>query len=439
MITDLLITLLLVFLNGFFVSAEFAIVKLRASQVEIKANQGNPLGAYAKNINSHLDRYLSATQLGITLASLGLGWIVESVVSKIVIDFFHLINQPLNPVDAHAISFPIAFITITVLHIVFGELAPKSVAIIYPLQTTLSVSLPLHIFYTICRPFIWFLNGFANLIVRAIGIDPAKTADIHTEEELRMILTESEEGGAIKQSEHELIQNVFEFDDRVVRQILIPRNKIAAIDAESTREELISKVIDEGYSRMPVYQETLDNVIGVIYTKDLIKVLYEKNYKGVDELLRPAFFVPMNKRINDLLREFQTQHIQMAIVTNEFGGTSGIVTMEDIIEELVGEIQDEYDDEKPPVDKKSETEFVVNATANINDVNDLLPIALPESPNYDTISGLLNYIYGRIPAVNEKRNFAGYEFTIVKRFKHSVDSVKMTVLNEDSVNEEPEK
>jgi CBS domain containing-hemolysin-like protein len=439
MITDLLITLLLVFLNGFFVAAEFAIVKVRASQVEIKANQGNPLGAYAKNITSHLDRYLSATQLGITLASLGLGWIGESVVSKIVIDFFHLINQPLNPVDAHAISFPIAFITITVLHIVFGELAPKSVAIIYPLQTTLSVSLPLHIFYTICRPFIWFLNGFANLIVRAIGIDPAKTADIHTEEELRMILTESEEGGAIKQSEHELIQNVFEFDDRVVRQILIPRNKIAAIDAESTREELISKVIDEGYSRMPVYQETLDNVIGVIYTKDLIKVLYEKNYKGVDELLRPAFFVPMNKRINDLLREFQTQHIQMAIVTNEFGGTSGIVTMEDIIEELVGEIQDEYDDEKPPVDKKSETEYVVNATANINDVNDLLPIALPESPNYDTISGLLNYIYGRIPAVNEKRNFAGYEFTIVKRFKHSVDSVKMTVLNEDSVNEDPEK
>jgi len=439
MITDLLITLLLVFLNGFFVAAEFAIVKVRASQVEIKANQGNPLGAYAKNITSHLDRYLSATQLGITLASLGLGWIGESVVSKIVIDFFHLINQPLNPLDAHAISFPISFITITVLHIVFGELAPKSVAIIYPLQTTLSVSLPLHIFYTICRPFIWFLNGFANLIVRAIGIDPAKTADIHTEEELRMILTESEEGGAIKQSEHELIQNVFEFDDRVVRQILIPRNKIAAIDAESTREELISKVIDEGYSRMPVYQETLDNVIGVIYTKDLIKVLYEKNYKGVDELLRPAFFVPMNKRINDLLREFQTQHIQMAIVTNEFGGTSGIVTMEDIIEELVGEIQDEYDDEKPPVDKKSETEYVVNATANINDVNDLLPIALPESPNYDTISGLLNYIYGRIPAVNEKRNFAGYEFTIVKRFKHSVDSVKMTVLNEDSVNEEPEK
>jgi CBS domain containing-hemolysin-like protein len=438
MITDLLLTFLLVLLNGFFVAAEFAIVKVRASQLELKANQGGASGQFSREITAHLDRYLSATQLGITLASLGLGWIGESVVARMVIQFFELINHPLNAAGAHAIALPIAFISITILHIIFGELAPKSLAIVYPLRTTLAIALPLHIFYTICRPFIWFLNGFANLILRTIGIDPKKTADIHTEEELRMILTESEEGGAIKQSEHELIQNVFEFDDRVVRQILISRNKIAAINVESTKEEVITRVIDEGYSRMPVYQDTLDNIMGVVYTKDLIKVLHEKNFKGIDELLRPAYFVPLNKRINDLLREFQTQHIQMAIVTNEFGNTAGIVTMEDIIEELVGEIQDEYDDEKPPVEKKSETEFVVNATANIGDVNDLIPIALPENPNYDTISGLLNYIYGRIPAVNEKRNFGGYEFTIVKRFKHSVDLVKMTVLNPDQVNEEPE-
>ena len=268
-----------------------------------------------------------------------------------------------------------------------------------------------------------------------MGMHSVDQAEIHTEEEIRMLLTESEEGGAIKPSEHELIQNVFEFDDRVVRQILIPRNKVSAIDVESTREEVVQKVIEEGYSRMPVYQDSMDNVIGVIYTKDLIKAQHEKNFKGVNDLIRPAFFVPLSKRINDLLREFQTQHIQMAIVTNEFGGTAGIVTMEDIIEELVGEIQDEYDDEKPPVDKKSETEYVVNAMASISDVNDLLPIALPESPSYDTVSGLLNNIYGRIPAVNEKKHFGGYEFTVVKRFKHSVDSVRMTVLNPDQVDE----
>jgi CBS domain containing-hemolysin-like protein len=273
------------------------------------------------------------------------------------------------------------------------------------------------------------------LLLKIFGLHAADHAEIHTEEELRMLLTESEEGGAIKQSEHELIQNVFEFDDRIVRQILIPRTKIAAIDVESNRDEVITRVIEEGYSRMPVYQDSLDNIIGVVFTKDLIKVLYEKNFRGINDILRPAYFVPINKRINDLLREFQTQHIQMAIVTNEFGGTAGIVTMEDIIEELVGEIQDEYDDEKPPVEKKSETEFIINATASIGDVNDLLPITLEESPNYDTVSGLLNYIYGRIPAVNEKKIYGGYEFTIIKRFKHSVEFVKMTVVNEDQVNE----
>lgn len=436
MVTDILLTLFLVFLNGFFVAAEFAIVKVRASQIEIQANSGNYLAAQAQRITSKLDRYLSATQLGITFASLGLGWIGETVVSKLVLDIFEWSGNPVSPDKAHAIAFPIAFFFITVLHIVFGELAPKSIAIIYPLRTTMSVAVPLRVFTVIFQPFIFFLNGFANLLVRAIGIDPKKTQDIHTEEELRLLLTESEEGGAIKPSEHELIQNVFEFDDRVVRQILIPRNKVAALDVELSKDEIIHRVLEEGYSRMPVYQDSLDNVVGIVYTKDLLKVVYEKNFRGINDILRPVYFVPLNKRINDLLREFQTQHIQIAVVTNEFGGTAGIVTMEDIIEELVGEIQDEYDDEKPPVEKKSELEFVVSAMASIGDVNDLLPIALPESPNYDTVSGLLNYIYGRIPAMNEKKNFGGYEFTILRRFKHSVDSVKMVVLNPDQVDGE---
>ena len=438
MIGDLLLTIFLVFLNGFFVAAEFAMVKVRASQIEIKANQGSYPSKIAKRITENLNQYLSATQLGITLASLGLGWIGESVVSQLIINLFDAAGHSLDPSRAHKIAFPIAFAAITIMHIVFGELAPKSIAILYPLRTVTSISLPMQIFYLLFRPFIWFLNGFANLVLRMCGLNLSKTQDIHTEAELRLLLTESEEGGAIGTSEHDLIQNVFEFDDRVVRQILIPRVKIAAIDVESTREEIITRVIEEGYSRMPVYKDSLDNIIGIIYTKDLLRVMHEKNMKSINQLLRPAYFIPINKRINDLLREFQTQHIQMGIVTNEFGGTAGIVTMEDIIEELVGEIQDEYDDEKPPVEKKSETEFIVNATANISDVNDVLPVELPESPGYDTVSGLLNTIYGRIPAVNEKRIYGGYEFTILKRFKHSVDSVKMVVVNEESVNEEKE-
>jgi len=436
MLSDILLTIFLVLLNGFFVAAEFAIVKVRSSQVDLKEKQGHRFATLTKNIIDNLNHYLSATQLGITLASLALGWVGESVATNFIIELVHRIGIQVNPDDVHKVAIPIAFIFITIMHIVFGELVPKYYGITNPLKTAMTVALPLRIFFVIFRPFIWFLNKFSNLIMRLLGIDYKKVEDIHTQEELRMILTESEEGGSINQSEHELIQNVFEFDDRVVRQILIPRNKIAAIDVASSRDEVVGRVIEEGYSRMPVYQDSLDNIIGVVYSKDLIKVLFEKNFKGINDLLRPAYFIPLNKRINDLLKEFQTQHIQMAIVTNEFGGTAGIVTMEDIIEELVGEIQDEYDDEKPPVEKKSEIEYIVNAMASISDVNDLIPMALPENPNYDTISGLLNYIYGRIPAVNEKRIFGGYEFNIIKRFKHSVDSVRMTVVNAEQVDGE---
>jgi CBS domain containing-hemolysin-like protein len=226
-----------------------------------------------------------------------------------------------------------------------------------------------------------------------------------------------------------LIQNVFEFDDRIVRQILVPRTKISAIDIDATNDEILNRVIDDQYSRFPVYKDNIDNIIGIIHTRDLLKLLRDNHFSGIQNIIRPAHFVPISKRINELLRELQTQHIQMAIVTNEFGGTAGIVTMEDIIEELVGEIQDEYDEEKPTVEKKSETEFIVNAQTSIGDVNEWLPIALPESNEYETISGLMNFIFGRIPAVNEKRVFGGYEFTILRRFRHSVESVHMKVVD----------
>jgi len=204
--------------------------------------------------------------------------------------------------------------------------------------------------------------------------------------------------------------------------------KVSGINLDWENEMILNKVIEEQFSRFPVYKETLDNIVGIIHTRDLLKILRSNNFIGIKDIIRPAYFIPETKRINELLRDLQLQHIQMAIITNEFGGTVGIVTMEDIIEELVGEIQDEYDEEKPSVEKKSETEFIVNAQTTISDVNELLPIAIPEAPEYDTISGLLNFIFGRIPAVNEKRNFEGYEFTILKRFKHSVETVQLKVI-----------
>jgi CBS domain containing-hemolysin-like protein len=436
MISDILLTLFLVFLNGFFVAAEFAIVKVRQSQIDLKITQGSNVAPVARHITDHLDAYLSATQLGITLASLGLGWIGEPVVGKIITNVFELFGASIEPDLLHKISLPVAFFLITILHIVLGELAPKGIAIRHPLQTTMAISLPLKFIYIVFRPFIWLLNGLANLLLKAIGVRTYDNTDVHTEEELRLILTESEEGGAIKSSEHELIQNVFEFDDRVVKHIYVPRSKVAAIDIEDDIEKNLKKLVEEGYSRTPVYKESIDNIVGIMHSKDLIKKLLSGKITNLEQFIRPAYYVPMSKRVNDLLREFQRQHIQMAIVTNEFGGTEGIVTMEDIIEELVGEIQDEYDEEKPVVERKSDTEFIVNATASISDVNDLIPRAIAESTDYETVSGYVNYIFGGIPAVNDRVRHDGYEITILKRHKQSVESVGLRLLGEDEAAEE---
>lgn len=430
MVTDLFITFLLVLLNGFFVAAEFALVKVRSSQIDLLAQKGSQRAKVSQQLLSHLDAYLSATQLGITLASLGLGAFGEHVMSQIVGHFFQNIHVDVNP---HIVTVPIAFSLITFLHITIGEQVPKMFGIKYPMEMVLFISWPMRIFYFVFAPFIWLLNKSSNLFLRILGIKKVGDEDVHTEEELRLILTESEEGGAIKPSENELIQNVFDFDDRIVRQIMVPQNRVVALDVELGRNEMIKKVIDEGYSRLPVYLGDIDNVIGIVHSKDLLKAVIDNKFKTIRDIMRPAHFIPESMHVNNLLKDFQKLHIQMAIVTNEFGATAGIVTMEDIIEELVGEIQDEHDEEKPTVEKKSETEFIINAHSSISDVNESLPLSLPENPKYETVSGLINFLWGRIPGVNEKRYYDGYEITILQRKKQTVELVKLRVLDSGKV------
>lgn len=429
MFVDLLFTFLLVFLNGFFVAAEFSLVKVRSSQLDLKVQKGSKRAKTARSLTEKLDSTISATQLGITLSSLGLGWFGERVVALLVTNLFHKFGTNLDAVTIHSISLPIAFVLITFLHITFGEQIPKMLGIKYSLPTALIIALPLKIFYYIFRPFIWLLHKTSNLILRMIGIKTL-TDEVHTEEELRLILTESEEGGAIKPSENELIQNVFDFDDRVVKQIMVPKNRISALNVELSRQEMTQRVIDEGFSRLPVYFGDADNVIGIVHSKDLLKAVIDNKFTTIRDIMRPVHFVPESMKINELLRDFQKHHTQMAVVTNEFGATAGLITMEDIIEELVGEIQDEHDEEKPNVEKKSDNEFIVNAQSTMVDVNSALPVALPESPHYETVSGYVNYIFGRIPAVNDKRDKDGYEITILKRNRQSVESIKLKLLEQ---------
>ena len=431
MTADVLITILLVLLNGFFVAAEFSMVKVRSSQVELMANKGGKRAKLALHMVENLDSYLSATQLGITLASLALGWVGEDVMAALITKSMHFFNTDISVDLAHKIAIPVGFTFITIAHIVFGEQAPKMIAIKNPLKIALFIAVPMRVFYVVFNPFVWFLNKLSSFLLKILGIKKGSESDSHSEEELRMILTESEESGAIKQSENELIQNVFDFDDRLIKQIMVPQNRISAINIEMGHDQIIKKIIEEGYSRLPVYLGDIDNVVGIIHSKDLLKAVIDNRFKSIKEIMRPAHFVPENMKVNDLLRDFQRLHAQIAIVTNEFGATAGIITMEDIIEELVGEIRDEHDDEKPDIEKINDTEYIVKAQTTLVDLNESLPIALPESPHYDTISGYVNYIFGRIPAVNEKRNINGYQITILKRKKQSVELVKIKVLDKD--------
>ena len=427
---DIFFTFLLVLLNGYFVAAEFALVKVRSSQIDLLVQKGSKRAKFTQQILQKLDAYLSASQLGITLASLGLGAYGEHVMSKIVSRIFVDLNMVVNE---HFVTVPVAFTLITFLHITLGEQVPKMFGIKFPIETALFIAWPLRLFYFVFSPFICLLNKSSNFILRILGIKKVGEDDVHTEEELRMILTESEEGGAIKPSENELIQNVFDFDDRIVKQIMVPQNRISALDVELGRTVMIQKVIDEGYSRLPVYLGDIDNVIGVVHSKDILKAVIDNKFKTIRDIMRPAHFIPESMHVNNLLKDFQKLHVQMAIVTNEFGATAGVVTMEDIIEELVGEIQDEHDEEKPNVEKKSETEYIVNAHSSIGDVNEALPMALPENSKYETVSGLINFLWGRIPAVNEKRKYEGYEISILQRKKQTVELVKLRILEANKV------
>jgi CBS domain containing-hemolysin-like protein len=432
---QIFLTFFLVFLNGFFVAAEFAIVKVRASQIEIKIKTGSKVAKIAKHMTQHLDGYLAATQLGITLASLGLGWVGEEVMEAMIHSVMLFFGASEQTITSFSGTFApvIAFSIITVLHIVFGELAPKSIAIQRPVNTTMGIALPLHFFYLLFRPFIWLLNGFANFILKLMGISTIGTHEAHhSSEELQYLLDQGKESGAIENNEHELIKNVFDFNERVVKNIMVPRTKISGIELTTSHEEILNKVISEGYSRIPVYDDTIDKIVGIVHAKDILPLLANSKELILKDIIRKPYFIHESKKINDLMAEFQQKRIQIAIVLDEFGGTAGMVTLEDIVEELVGEIQDEYDEEKPIVDKVSDTEFIVNATASIYDINEYLPHDLPEDGDYDTVGGLLSTMCGKIPEVGETHEFNGYTFTILKKADQNVESVKLElVINSD--------
>ncbi|HBR12585.1 MAG TPA: hemolysin [Chryseobacterium sp.] len=430
-LVKLLIALFLVLLNGFFVAAEFSIVKVRYSQIQLKAAEGNTMAKQAENIIKNLDAYLSATQLGITLASLALGWVGESALHHLIESLFHSLNIELAASTVTTISVVCSFMLITTMHIVFGELVPKSIAIRKSEATTLFIAYPLHLFYNVFRPFIWLMNSLSSGFLRLIKINPASDQDIHSTEELQLLVKQSADSGEIEEENYEIIKNAFDFTDHNAKQIMIPRQNISSIDIEDTTEEIIAQIMDSGYSRIPVYEGSIDNVVGIFYTKEIIREYIkskgELNHDNLRGLMREAFFVVGSKKISDLLKVFQLKKQHMAIVIDEFGGTEGIITLEDILEELVGEIQDEEDEEERIVDKVGEDTFWVKATQPLEEINECLPKKIPESEEgeYNTLAGFILNELQDIPEENQEFDFGYYHFKILKMQNKSVELVEL--------------
>jgi len=432
MFFDILIIVLLVILNGFFVAAEFAMVKVRSSQVELMAREGSRSAKMAEHILEHLNTYLSATQLGITLASLALGWFGEETVTALILPIFHHFAFDLSEITVHQIALGISFMIVTFMHIVFGEIAPKALGIKMPEQIIIFVAPLLRVFYLVFKPFIFVLNASANVLLRIIGIDPNELEEGHSAEELKLLIKQGAEEGTIQTSQQEMIENVFNFNELTAKQILVPRTKVIALEVSSPDEEVINLVISEGYSRMPVYKDTLDDVVGIVHTKDLIPMVKDGKPIILKDILRSAYLIPETKTVSELLKDFQKKRMHMAVVLDEFGGTAGIVTMEDVIEELVGEIQDEYDDELKKIEKVDDNAYLVRGQSRIQEVNEVLDYPLPEADDFDTMAGLMNFIFGKIPEQNETKEFGGYQFTIVKSTRKTVEFVKMVELLKDT-------
>ncbi|MVN78469.1 DUF21 domain-containing protein [Hymenobacter sp. HMF4947] len=424
----ILLTLLLVLVNGFFVAAEFSLIRVRFSQLEIRAKEGSRLAQQALSVLHKLYSYLSATQLGVTIASLILGAVGEEVATELILGLVNKLGFSLAPAAAHSIAVVSGLVIITVLHVLFGELFPKALAIQRPEAVSMALVLPLRAFYVATLPLTWFLSKASNMLLGAIGIDNVHGNEAHTSDELRLLIDQSKESGEIQDSEHELIENVFQFNDRMVKQIMVPRTKLSAINVHATDDEILETVFSEGYSRLPVFEGNIDNIVGVLYVKDLLPLVRQQQPIELARIMRPAYFVPETKKINRLLRQFQRKHLMMAVVSDEFGGVSGIVTIEDIMEELVGEIQDEYDNEVPVVEKVSETEYRVSTSTPISDANEYLPYPLPEGDDYETVGGLLNVLYGNIPEVGDVAVLEPYEFRVLKRALRVVELVQLRVL-----------
>jgi CBS domain containing-hemolysin-like protein len=429
----LFLVVALVLLNGMFVAAEFAIVTTRRTRIESMASQGNPLARLTLRAIGDVNNYLAATQLGITMASIGLGFVGEPLLADLLEPAFEdAFGHELAGITSHAVAVAVAFGIITALHIVLGELAPKSLALFRPETVSLFTVPPTEAFRIVLWPAIWVLNGMANALLRPFGLRAAEGGahSAHTAEEISLLVTQSAEAGALERGEAELLSGVFTFGDRRVNEVMVPRTEVTWLPRTATVRDFHATFAEKPHSRFPVYGQSQDDVSGIVGIKDVLRGIAQGDLADdspVELAMRPAMFVPETKFVGALFFEMQRAGHQMAVVVDEYGGTAGIVTLEMLIEELVGYVSDElrrHDEDFVTVDERT---VQIDAGMTIFDVNEELDLGLPEG-DYETVAGFVMSHLGRIPMQGEQFTYDGLRISVTRVEGRKVEEVTVTRL-----------
>ena len=394
----------LILLNGYFVAAEYALVTARRTRIQELAQRGNRRAKAVLRIVADPPRFIAAMQLGVTGASLAIGALGEQVLARVF-----------DPLFASVIAFALAFLIITFLHVVVGELVPKGIALGYSDRVALAVSTPVRGFFVAFKPLIWVLQRSSEVVLRALGLTPpGGEMEVYSEAELKMLLSRSTEEGELEAQEQEMLYKVFDFADKEVSAVMVPRPEVVALSIEMPPEEALAAVIDSPYTRYPVYRDSLDEIVGVLHVRDLFSALVDRGIAGVqiEQLLRPAHIVPETKDLAALLTEFRRTNQHLAVVVDEYGELEGIVTLEDLLEEIVGEIEDEFDLPDESIERLEDGRVRVHGTFPIDDFNEQFGVSLPIE-DYHTLGGLVFGMLGRAPEPGDEVEHEGIRFTVL--------------------------
>ncbi|HQR38915.1 MAG TPA: hemolysin family protein [Blastocatellia bacterium] len=432
-VSKLLFVALLIFANGFFVASEFALVTVRRPRIEALAEKGSRTAQAVQRLQSDPTTFISATQLGITLASLALGWIGEATLAdEVFIPLFDRIWPERAVVSAHALAIPIAFISITYMHILFGELVPKAMSLERTEVAALMLARPLELFIRVFKPFIWLLEASGSAVLKLLGFGTTlEHASVYNEEEIRQIVQISQQRGHLKPDEQILINNVFEFTDTVAREVMIPRPEVVAIEISTPLADIVKEFQVSGYSRLPVYRGQFDEVAGVLHSKDLMPFLLKPEGFRIERIMHQPLFVPDNGPLEEVLRHMQRKQSHFAIVVDEHGGVEGILTLEDLLEEIVGEIQDEHDEDiDDAIHSEVDGTCVIAGSVSMRELNKRLDLELPEADEYTTLAGFLLARAGRLLSPGDQVEYEGLSFTVELVDRRRIARVRMERLAE---------